>query len=72
MLPILTRRAELDVYKRDMVDMASRYGGHGFYEYHKLFSARAAAHLKYHNVPVDWSVQNNTLFCNIFANASPV
>ena len=52
--------------------MGNRYGGKGFYEYHKQFSAKAAAHLKYHNVKVDWSVRSNTLFCNIFANYKPL
>lgn len=65
------RRPELDLYERDIVDMASRYGGHGFYEYHKQFSSTAAAHLEYHNRPVDWSIRNNSLFCNIFANQKP-
>lgn len=50
------RRAELDLYERDVVDMSTRYGGSAFYEYHKQFSARSAVHLKYHNIPVDWSI----------------
>jgi hypothetical protein len=65
------RRSELDLYARDIVDMASRYAGRGFYEYHKKFSADAAAHLRYNNTTVDWSIRNNTLFCNIFANTRP-
>ena len=66
------RRVELDLYERDIVDMSTRYGGTAFYEYHKQFSARAAAHLKFNNIPVDWSIRNNTLFCNIFANQRPI
>lgn len=66
------RRAELDLYERDIVDMGTRYGGSGFMDYHKQFSATAAAHLKHNNLKVDWSVRNNTLFCNIFANCAPV
>lgn len=66
------RRAELDLYERDIIEMATRYTGNGFYQYHKLFSARAAAHLKYQGLPVDWSVRNNTLFCNVFANMKPI
>lgn len=62
------RRQELDLYERDMVDMATRYNGKGFYEYHKMFSSQAAAHLSYSNIKIDWSVRNKTLFCNIFAN----
>lgn len=48
-----SRREELDLYERDIVDMASRYGGKGFYEYHRMFSAEAAAHLRYANRKVD-------------------
>ena len=65
------RRSELDLYERDIIDMASRYPGPGFYEYHKKFSLDAAAHLRYNNIVVDWSIRNNTLFCNIFANTKP-
>lgn len=63
-----SRREELDLYERDIVDMASRYGGKAFYEYHKMFSAEAAAHLHYANRKVDWSVRNNKLFTTVFVN----
>ncbi len=59
------RRQELDLYERDILDMSSRFGGSGFYEYHKTFSAQAASHLRYNSVKVDWSVRNNTLYCSI-------
>ena len=65
------RRQELDLYERDIIEMASRYLGPGFYEYHRRFSAEAAAHLRYNNTAIDWSIRNNTLFCNIFANIRP-
>ena len=65
------RRNELDMYERDVVEMASRYDGKGFYEYHRQFSLRAASHLRYNNILVDWSIRDNTLFCNIFANFQP-
>lgn len=65
------RRPELDAYEKHIVDMAGKYNGQGFYEYHKRFSAEAAAHLRYNNTAVDWSIKNNTLFCNIFANLRP-
>ena len=48
--------------------MANRYPGRGFYEYHKQFSATAAAHFKKHNTKADWSIRNNKLFSNIFTN----
>ena len=63
------RRPELDLYERDILDMATRYPGNGFYEYHKMFSAQAAAHLSYSGKKVDWSVRNKTLFCSIFTNS---
>ncbi|CAC5405182.1 unnamed protein product [Mytilus coruscus] len=65
------RRSEFDTYERDIVDMATRYPGNGFYEYHKRFSLDSAAHLRYNNMAVDWSIRNNTLFCNIFTNIRP-
>ncbi|CAC5418314.1 unnamed protein product [Mytilus coruscus] len=65
------RRSELDLYERDLVDIATRYPGKGFYEFHKRFSADAAAHLRHNNISVDWSIRNNTLFCNIFENIKP-
>ena len=65
------RRNELDLHERDIVDMASRYPGKGFYEYHRQFSLQAAAHLRYNIIAVDWSVRNNSLFCNIFASLKP-
>ena len=66
-----SRREELDMYERDIVDMGYEYGGKGFYEYHKIFSSQAAAYLRYHNIKVDWSVRNNRLFCNVFMNHKP-
>ena len=52
-----SRREELDMYERDIVDMGYEYGGKGYYEYHKIFSSQAAAYLRYHNIKVDGSVQ---------------
>lgn len=65
------RRVELDLYERDIVDMGTKYNS-GFYEYHRQFSLRAASHLLYNNKKIDWSVRDNTLFCNIFANQMPI
>ena len=52
-----SRLKELDLYERDIVDMGTSYGGKGFYEYHKQFSSKAAAYLKYYNTKVDWSLR---------------
>ena len=60
---------ELDLYERDIMDMASRYPAKGFYEYHKSFSAEAAAHLKYAYLKVDSYVRNNKLVSSIFINS---
>ena len=64
------RRIELDLYERDIVNMATRYDN-GFYEYHRSFSLNAASQLRYNNTPIDWSIRDNNLFCNIFANRTP-
>ena len=61
------RRTELDAYLRLIVDMAQDFGGSTFYEYHKLFSARAAALLLNYNIRVDWSRRDNDLYCKLFA-----
>ena len=63
------RRVELDMYERDIIEMATRYGGTTFYEYHKAFSARAAAMLEQRNIKIDWSVRDNKLFCSLFAGS---
>ena len=62
------RCIELDLYEQDIVDMANHCPGTGFYEYHKQFSATAAAYLKNYNTKIDWSISNNKLFSNIFTN----
>ena len=64
------RRPELDLYERDISDtsLATRYPGNGFYEFHKMFSTQAAAHLSYSGKKIDRSVRNKTLFCSIFTN----
>ena len=64
------RRAELDEYECLIVDMASRFPGFGFYEYHTQFSQKAAAYLRHDNINVDWSIRDERLFNNIFAGRS--
>ena len=61
------RLQELDTYMSDIVEMAARFQGFAFYEYHKMFSARAATLLQNYNIKVDWSKRDNNLFCTIFA-----
>ena len=61
------RRTELDHYERDVVEMANHFGGTRFYDYHKAFSAKAAALLHQCQIKVDWSIRDNGLFCTMFA-----
>jgi hypothetical protein len=61
------RRQELDSYQRDIIEMATRFPGMAFYDYHKAFSGRAATLLSTYNVKIDWSVKDTNLFCSIFA-----
>ena len=49
------------------MEMATQFGGTRFYDYHKAFSAKAAALLQQHHVKVDWSIRDNNLYCTIFA-----
>jgi hypothetical protein len=65
----LGRWAELDAYQRDIIEMATRYGGTLFYENHKIFASRAAAHLQKNNVRVDWSLRDSKLFATIFSGS---
>ena len=60
------RRAELDTYQNDIIDMATRFPS-AFYEYHKAFSARAAAMLANNNLKIDWASRDTTMYCSIFA-----
>ena len=60
------RQKELDLYERNIIDMGTRYPGSGFYEYHRQFSAKAAAYLEQHNIKIDWSIRDNILYTNIF------
>ena len=47
--------------------MSSRFGGSVFYDYHRLFSARAAMFMQQHNILLDWSHRDTKLFCSLFA-----
>ena len=61
------RREELDQFERDVVEMANQFGGTRFYDYHKAFTAKAAALLHQRHIKVDWSIRDNSLFCTMFA-----
>ena len=61
------RREELDQYERDVVEMANQFGGTRFNDYHKAFTAKAAALLHQRHIKVDWSIRDKSLFCTMFA-----
>ncbi len=48
------RREELDSYLHGIIEMSSRFGGTGFYDYHRAFSAKAASYLLNYQIKVDW------------------
>ena len=60
------RQLELDTYLRGIIEMSSQFTGFTFYEYHKQFSARAAAWWA-RGVRVDWSKRDMKLYCSLFA-----
>ena len=47
--------------------MAHDFGGFTFYEYHRMFSARAASLLQSYSTKLDWSYRDNDLFTKLFA-----
>ncbi|KAM4704361.1 uncharacterized protein WCC33_012775 [Rhinophrynus dorsalis] len=61
------RREELDHYLYRVVELGHKYGGYSFYDYHKSFSAKAAAALAQFNITLDWSQLDTELFCRHFA-----
>lgn len=61
------RREELDLYLHAIVDLGYKYGGCSFYDYHRSFSAKAAARLSQFQVKTNWSTIDTELFCRHFA-----
>lgn len=60
------RREELDTYERDLVELATILPGSVFYEYHKAFSARAAAALLHQrSIKVNWAIRDNQLYTTV-------
>lgn len=60
------RREELDSYLNFIIELATSYPAK-FYQYHKAFSARAAALLEQRRVLIDWSIPDHGLVTKIFA-----
>ena len=67
------RREELDHYLYAVVELGHKFGGSAFYDYHRSFSAKAAALWAQHQVVAVWSRVDTELFCRHFAGLrSPV
>ncbi|CAG2237689.1 unnamed protein product [Mytilus edulis] len=60
------RRVELDAYEEDIIDISNFYGSK-YYDYHKMFSAKASTLLREHHVKVDWSKRDRDLFTLVAA-----
>ncbi|KAM4688946.1 uncharacterized protein O3C94_007053 [Discoglossus pictus] len=56
------RRQELDDHLHLIVDLAYRYGGFAYYDYHRSFAAKAAATLSQFNLHVNWALMDHDLF----------
>ncbi|MGH0166476.1 UNVERIFIED_CONTAM: hypothetical protein FKN15_072116 [Acipenser sinensis] len=60
-------RQKLDSYEFYIVELSVRYGGTMFFDFHKSFSAKAAAILASDNHIIDWAQPDLDLFNRIFS-----
>ncbi len=61
------RRQELDDYLSIILNLALRFGGSGFYQYHIHFASEAAARLQQFNENTYWGTLDTETYCCIFA-----
>ncbi|KAK0147814.1 hypothetical protein N1851_012504 [Merluccius polli] len=61
------RRQELDDYVSLVLDLALRFGGNGFYNYHILFASQAAGRLQQFNQGTYWGTLDTELYCRVFS-----
>ena len=61
------RGQELNLYERDIIDIAHKYCGFTFYEYHKSFAAKAAKYLEQKGSKLDWSIRDKKLYNTLFS-----
>ncbi|XP_072306544.1 uncharacterized protein [Eucyclogobius newberryi] len=66
------RREEFDSYMTLILDLAIRFSGPGFYQYHILFSSQAAARLQQFNQNTFWGSLDQELYCRIFASRASI
>ncbi|CAG2249582.1 unnamed protein product [Mytilus edulis] len=64
------RSEELDCYLANILQIESSYG-EKFYEYHKLFAAKAATALRDFKVKFDWGVKDNDILTLLAPHARP-
>ena len=62
-----SRRNKLDDYLSIILNLALRFGGNGFYQYHTHFASEAAARLSQSNEATYWGTLDNEICCRIFA-----
>ena len=60
------RAAELAQYRYNIIEMHNDFGNL-FYQYHKAFSAKAAAALLNHRIKIDWSIVDYKIHMNVFS-----
>ncbi|KAE8288352.1 hypothetical protein D5F01_LYC12221 [Larimichthys crocea] len=60
-------RSELDDYLSLIIDLASRFGGNGFYSHHILFASQAAERLHQFNQGTHWGTLDIELYRRTFA-----
>ena len=61
------RRAELDRYMTNIIDISAKYQGFAHYEYHLEFAARAAFFKEHKNILIDWGCLDDRLITQIVA-----
>lgn len=61
------RRVEMDRYMSHIIDMATKFPGLAFYEYHLEFSARAAYYREHHQCLIDWGSLDDRLLTQVVA-----
>ncbi|CAC5398460.1 unnamed protein product [Mytilus coruscus] len=60
------RRVELDMFLQDIIyQMATKFKGNIFYEYHKAFAKKVAAIKSTKGLTVDWSIRDEKLYSSV-------
>ena len=54
----------MDIYERTIVDLATRYGGGIFYDYHRMFAAQASAYAQ-KGIILDWGSIDTKIYTGL-------